>query len=54
MILGDGGGSGIDQAAVQHFSNVTWVVSPKKRKPGATLHGANLRRAGAIDRLPLY
>jgi hypothetical protein len=27
---------------------------PKNLKPGATLHGANLRRAGAIDRLPLY
>jgi hypothetical protein len=26
---------------------------PKNLKPGATLHGANLRRAGAIDRLPL-
>ena len=27
---------------------------PKNLKPGATLHAANLRRAGAIDRLPLY
>jgi hypothetical protein len=27
---------------------------PKNLKPGATLHGANLRRAGAIDKLPLY
>ena len=28
--------------------------SPQKLETGATLHGANLRRAGAIDRLPLY
>jgi hypothetical protein len=27
---------------------------PKNLKPGATLHGANFRRPGAVDRLPLY
>jgi hypothetical protein len=33
-------------------SELPWVVS--KRKPGATLHRADLSRAGAIDTLPLY